>query len=77
MTIEHPMNDLQAADLDDITLGAYLVTHLRTLCENCGATGKASLNFPNLILTFNLETPQWRKGWFSEVIQRNTSLCNK
>jgi len=44
----------------DILLGAYLINHLRSHCENCG--------------TFN--TPQWRKGWFSTVLNRSVLLCN-
>jgi len=44
----------------DILLGAYLMSHLRQYCENCG--------------TF--ETPQWRKGWYSDVLHRSVLLCN-
>lgn len=44
----------------DIMLGAYLVNHLQQRCENCG-TG---------------ETPQWRKGWFSSILNRTVVLCN-
>jgi len=44
----------------DIDLGAYLISHMRHLCENCG--------------TFN--TPQWRKGWYSDVLSRSVLLCN-
>jgi hypothetical protein len=45
----------------DINLGAYLVSHLRTVCENCGVT----------------ETPQWRRGYWSSVLNTYTMLCNK
>jgi len=45
---------------EDVLLGAYLMTHIRPYCENCGT----------------LETPQWRKGWFSEVLNRSVFLCN-
>jgi hypothetical protein len=44
----------------DIMLGAYLVTHLQQRCENCGIT----------------DTPQWRKGWFSNILNRSVVLCN-
>jgi len=44
----------------DILLGAYLMSHLRSACENCGTTN----------------TPQWRKGWFSEILNRSVLLCN-
>lgn len=44
----------------DIVMGAYLISHMRQVCENCG--------------TFS--TPQWRKGWFSEVLNRHCQLCN-
>jgi len=44
----------------DIMLGAYLVTHLQQRCENCGIT----------------DTPQWRKGWFSTILNRSVVLCN-
>src|SRR5437868_114074 len=46
----------------DILLGAYLMSHLRTACENCGTTS----------------TPQWRKGWFSgklTVMLHKNSFC--
>ncbi len=42
------MNNLMDTS-PDILLGAYLMTHLRNACENCGTTN----------------TPQWRKGWYS------------
>jgi len=44
----------------DIMLGTYLISHLRHFCENCGT----------------LETPQWRKGWYSELLKRSVLLCN-
>eukprot|EP01118_Nematostelium_gracile_P003612 TRINITY_DN14177_c0_g1_i1.p1 TRINITY_DN14177_c0_g1~~TRINITY_DN14177_c0_g1_i1.p1 ORF type:complete len:179 (+),score=21.53 TRINITY_DN14177_c0_g1_i1:50-538(+) len=44
----------------DIDLGAYLISHMRNICENCGS----------------LSTPQWRKGWYSEVLSRSVLLCN-
>jgi len=44
----------------DILLGAYLMTHLQQRCENCGI----------------LDTPQWRKGWFSDILNRYVVLCN-
>jgi hypothetical protein len=31
--------DRTACASPDIMLGAYLVSHLRAVCENCGATG--------------------------------------
>lgn len=45
----------------DVTLGAYFISHLNQICENCGVT----------------ETPQWRKGWYSNVLQHTVLLCNK
>lgn len=47
-------------DTPDIMLGAYLMSHLRHYCENCGT----------------YDTPQWRKGWFSDVLNRSVLLCN-
>lgn len=45
----------------DILLGAYLLGHLEThTCESCGTH----------------ETPQWRKGWVSDVLGRSVLLCN-
>jgi len=44
----------------DVLLGTYLVSHLRHFCENCGT----------------LDTPQWRKGWHSEILNRSVLLCN-
>jgi len=44
----------------DILLGAYLMSHLRNACENCSTT----------------YTPQWRKGWYSEILNRSVLLCN-
>ncbi|PRP79492.1 hypothetical protein PROFUN_12860 [Planoprotostelium fungivorum] len=41
-------------------MGSYLLAHLKTYCENCGVT----------------ETPQWRKGWHSEIFHRPVALCN-
>lgn len=63
MTIHHgayvqPHPDRTASP--DVLLGAYLMTHFRQTCENCG--------------TF--ETPQWRKGWYSEMLGRSVLLCN-
>eukprot|EP01117_Protostelium_nocturnum_P018464 TRINITY_DN7729_c0_g1_i1.p1 TRINITY_DN7729_c0_g1~~TRINITY_DN7729_c0_g1_i1.p1 ORF type:complete len:252 (-),score=50.22 TRINITY_DN7729_c0_g1_i1:131-793(-) len=45
---------------EDLALGAYLISHLRPYCENCG--------------TF--VTPQWRKGWQSGALHRSVLLCN-
>ncbi|PRP73162.1 hypothetical protein PROFUN_03476 [Planoprotostelium fungivorum] len=44
----------------DLMLGAYLMAHLHVYCENCGTT----------------ETPQWRKGWYSDLFKRPVHLCN-
>jgi hypothetical protein len=44
----------------DIDMGAYLISHIRQHCENCGT----------------LATPQWRKGWYSDVLNRSVLLCN-
>jgi len=56
---------VQSAEIErpgspDVLLGAYLVSHLRQHCENCGT----------------LNTPQWRKGWHSEVLNHSVLLCN-
>ena len=45
---------------EDVLLGAYLIQHMRQHCENCGT----------------LNTPQWRKGWFSQILNRSVLLCN-
>jgi len=68
MNLIHPSSSISSVDLNertnspdpDILLGAYLMSHLRQHCENCG--------------TF--VTPQWRKGWFSEVLNHSVLLCN-
>jgi len=52
--------DLEKSYSSDVLLGAYLMSHFRPHCENCGT----------------LNTPQWRKGWFSEVLQHSVLLCN-
>jgi len=44
----------------DIALGVCFLSHLRHFCENCGT----------------YDTPQWRKGWRSEVLNRCVLLCN-
>jgi len=44
----------------DIMIGAYLISHLQQRCEHCGTA----------------ETPQWRKGWFSSILNRCVVLCN-
>lgn len=45
---------------NDVSLGAYLLQALCCRCENCGSTN----------------TPQWRKGWYSEVLEKHVLLCN-
>lgn len=52
--------ELPTPSRDDVVFGAYLMSHLRSHCENCG--------------TF--DTPQWRKGWFSNVLNHSVLLCN-
>ena len=44
----------------DVLLGAYLISHLQQRCENCGISN----------------TPQWRKGWYSTILNRSVVLCN-
>ena len=44
----------------DINLGAYLLDNLRERCENCRS----------------LNSPQWRKGWYSTELCRKVTLCN-
>jgi len=53
-------NPAERSSSPDIVEGATLLSHLRHFCENCG--------------TF--ATPQWRKGWHSEVLNRSVLLCN-
>jgi GATA zinc finger len=43
-----------------VSLGAYLLQTLVLHCENCGAS----------------ESPQWRRGWYSTVLQKHVLLCN-
>ncbi|PRP87497.1 hypothetical protein PROFUN_00708 [Planoprotostelium fungivorum] len=57
-TLNHPEDTLY--DELDETAGAYLISHLRPYCENCG--------------TF--ETSQWRKGWTSGLLTHSVLLCN-
>lgn len=45
---------------DDIAFGAYLMINLKHHCEHCGTQN----------------TPQWRKGWFSDILNRSVLLCN-
>lgn len=47
-------------DEDEIMLGSYLLAHLRRFCENCGCQS----------------SPQWRKGWYSDIFSRPVQLCN-
>jgi len=62
MTIENYEISIQERPSSpDILLGAYLISHLKTCCENCGAT----------------DTPQWRRGYYSEILGKYTNLCNK
>jgi len=58
---DYPTKDAMDTDEQDVLLGAYLIAHLRNICENCGIN----------------ETPQWRKGWWSDTLNRYTMLCNK
>jgi hypothetical protein len=53
-------SEIERPNSPDVLLGAYLVSHLRQHCENCGT----------------LHTPQWRKGWHSEVLNHSVLLCN-
>jgi len=55
-----PTEMIERPNSPDIMLGAYLVSHLRQHCENCGT----------------LQTPQWRKGWHSDVLNHSVLLCN-
>nr|BAJ95181.1 predicted protein [Hordeum vulgare subsp. vulgare] len=45
---------------EDVLEGAYLMAHFRTYCENCGTD----------------KSPQWRKGWFNDALNRPVNLCN-
>eukprot|EP01114_Cavostelium_apophysatum_P004108 TRINITY_DN1426_c0_g1_i1.p1 TRINITY_DN1426_c0_g1~~TRINITY_DN1426_c0_g1_i1.p1 ORF type:complete len:229 (+),score=23.64 TRINITY_DN1426_c0_g1_i1:332-1018(+) len=45
---------------EDVLFGAYLVSHMKQHCENCGT----------------YVTPQWRKGWYSGVLNHSVLLCN-
>jgi len=53
-------SEIERPGSPDVLLGAYLVSHLRQHCENCGT----------------LSTPQWRKGWHSEVLNHSVLLSN-
>lgn len=48
------------SEAEQIEFGAYLISHLKIHCENCGVE----------------QTPQWRKGWFEKKINRPVNLCN-
>jgi hypothetical protein len=45
---------------DDVLVGAYYLQHLRPSCANCGT----------------MDTPQWRKGWHSSLLEKEVLLCN-
>lgn len=58
-----PTDDKSSIDTvtdEDLMMGAYLLSHMTTYCENCGTH----------------ETPQWRKGWWSDLFKRPVHLCN-
>jgi len=57
---DHNMEEFRERSYDDELVGAILVSHLRQHCENCGTH----------------VTPQWRKGWFSDVLNHSVLLCN-
>jgi len=59
-SIEGIVSNAERPQSPDVAMGAYLVTHLQQRCENC----------------LTCETPQWRKGWFSTLLQRWVVLCN-
>ena len=44
----------------DVSFGALLMSHLRNHCESC----------------WTVDTPQWRKGWYSPILGRVVLLCN-
>jgi hypothetical protein len=45
---------------EDVLLATFLLSNLKPICSNCGSTN----------------TPQWRKGWWSNLLQRSIFLCN-
>lgn len=46
--------------MKDIEVGAHLIVHMKNFCENCHV----------------YYTPQWRKGWYCNILKRNVLLCN-
>jgi hypothetical protein len=48
-------------ETDSVNIAAYILAHLKPICENCHCT----------------TTPQWRKGWVSDLLDRYVWLCNK
>lgn len=54
------VSNIERPSSPDVAMGAYLMTHLQQRCENC----------------LTSETPQWRKGWFSNLLNRSVVLCN-
>ncbi|PRP73172.1 hypothetical protein PROFUN_03486 [Planoprotostelium fungivorum] len=59
-TTSQYLEEAESVPESDINFGAYLISHFRQYCENCQAC----------------ETPQWRKGWYSEMLGRSVLLCN-
>lgn len=55
------MAKVQTIINDEDSNCAFLLLHLKPFCEACGST----------------ETPQWRKGWHSDILGKKITLCNK
>jgi len=60
MNTSKSTHQLERSNSSDILLGAYLVSHFKPHCDNCGT----------------MNTPQWRKGWYSDLLQHSVLLCN-
>lgn len=63
----------------DILVGAYLLDHMRTHCEQCGIsdTPQWCAPMPNRPLTANfLTSSSRRKGWDSPLTNKPVPLCN-
>ena len=60
MIHDHHQHHIGSPSLDDEILGAYFISSLCNRCEQCGTT----------------QTPQWRKGWYSKLLNRAVILCN-
>lgn len=54
------MSNYQISNEIDINLAAYLLLRIKNRCEHCNTK----------------KTPQWRKGYYSEILGHSVTLCN-